>query len=530
MPLPFPAAAWQPTNSLRPAGRAGARQPCCCVPVYALGSAACIAIGLAKGSLDKKSESAQHKTAQSLCAALRWTHACCAGAAWAVCETVTNRWKWRRQAKRCSNHTHVSELQLQCCCAIASLTPKVGLSPAPSSPLGGMFLLLLVSVLGVALCARASVGGSPPASAAAQRLSVALTQLARQLYHRGGTATARDRHARHGLSYWVSVLSSAVWGPSSSDTAKRRVSDVPLDVGPAPLGSDADAAERGSMLRLPHSQPHLGKTSLGPDASAAAATRRSMDALEAELAQLSPTSMARMSSSAHLSAMDASAKAAPRGRSSESAAATVCITPRGSVTVMPGAWSHIVKETSDVEWLCSILPPLQRSLPWRCLYACRRDGTSLASLLRASNGTSGPALLLVEDTNGAVFGCVTSDSWCVHAAGKRSYGTGECCVFTMRPYKHCWTWERQGPRVFQVASNEALSLGGAPHFALWLDAELRYGSSGNCSTFGSPCLASSPEFEIASVELYHFGSDGAAIAHRRDSAASLDESRRALEG
>jgi hypothetical protein len=404
------------------------------------------------------------------------------------------------------------------------------LSPAPSSPLGRMFLLL-VSVLGVALCARASVSGSSSASAAADRLSVALTQLARQLYHRQGAA--RDRHARHGLSYWAGVLSSALWGHSAgSDTAKRRVSDVPPDSGPGPLTSDADAAERGSMLRLPPSQPHASTTtSLGPDASAAAATRRSMDALEAELAQLSPTSMARMSSSAHLTAMDTSAKAAPRGvRSSEGASATMRITPRGSMTVMPGAWSHIVKEQSDVEWLCSILPPLQRSLPWRCLYACRRDGTSLASLLRASNGTSGPALLLVEDGNGSVFGCVTSDSWCVHAAGKRSYGTGECCVFTMRPYKHCWTWERQGARVFQVASNEALSLGGAPHFALWLDAELRYGSSGTCSTFGSPCLASSPEFEIASVELYHFGSDGAAIAHRRDSAASLEESRRALEG
>ena len=398
-----------------------------------------------------------------------------------------------------------------------------------------MFFLLL-SVLGVALCARASVSGSPSASAAADRLSVALTQLARQLYHhRGGSSgsNARDRHSRHGLSYWAGALSTALWGPSAggSDTAKRRVSDMPLTGDGGPGLFDADAAERGSVLRLPHSQPaHLVSTSLGPDATAAASTRRSMDALEAELAQLSPTSMARMSSSAQLSAMDASAKAAPRGRGSEAAAAAVCLTPRGSVSVMPGAWSHIVTQIQDVEWLCSILPPLQRSLPWRCLYACRRDGTSLASLLRASNGTSGPALLLVEDANGAVFGCVTSDAWCVHAAGKRSYGTGECCVFTMRPYKHVWHWERQGARVFQVASNEALSLGGAPHFALWLDAELRCGSSGTCSTFGSPCLASSPELEVSSVELYHFGSDGAAIAHRRDSAASLDESRRALEG
>ena len=42
---------------------------------------------------------------------------------------------------------------------------------------------------------------------------------------------------------------------------------------------------------------------------------------------------------------------------------------------------------------------------------------------------------------------------------------------------------------FQAGSGEFIAIGGGSHFALWLDEELHFGSSGPCETFGSPCLA-----------------------------------------
>jgi hypothetical protein len=150
----------------------------------------------------------------------------------------------------------------------------------------------------------------------------------------------------------------------------------------------------------------------------------------------------------------------------------------------------------DARYIMSLVPTLHRAATWRLLYATSRDGVSLSSLLRASRSTAGPALLLLRDGGGALFGAFTSDSWCPHAA-HRSFGTGESFVFSVSPTRGAWHWRPDTARVFQTATAEALTLGGAPHFALWLDGELRSGTSGACSTFGSPCLASADEFTIA---------------------------------
>lgn len=55
---------------------------------------------------------------------------------------------------------------------------------------------------------------------------------------------------------------------------------------------------------------------------------------------------------------------------------------------------------------------------------------------------------------------------------------------------------------FQLGRVECLALGGGPNYALYLDGQLHSGSSGDCHTFGSPCLASSPDFEIGHLELW----------------------------
>ncbi len=46
-------------------------------------------------------------------------------------------------------------------------------------------------------------------------------------------------------------------------------------------------------------------------------------------------------------------------------------------------------------------------------------------------------------------------------------------------------------------------MGGSGHFAVWLDNDLFEGSSNACNTFSSVGLASSPDFHVASLELWH---------------------------
>lgn len=76
----------------------------------------------------------------------------------------------------------------------------------------------------------------------------------------------------------------------------------------------------------------------------------------------------------------------------------------------------------------------------------------------------------------------------------------------LEPRQLAWPWlQRPGLRndFFQYASPEGLGVGGAGHWALSVDEELLAGSSGPCDTFGCPCLASSEEFGVLGVELWH---------------------------
>jgi hypothetical protein len=54
----------------------------------------------------------------------------------------------------------------------------------------------------------------------------------------------------------------------------------------------------------------------------------------------------------------------------------------------------------------------------------------------------------------------------------------------------------------QYVSSDGLGVGGSGHWAVFLDDELLRGSSGECATFGSPCLAAAEDFEVLGVELW----------------------------
>lgn len=84
---------------------------------------------------------------------------------------------------------------------------------------------------------------------------------------------------------------------------------------------------------------------------------------------------------------------------------------------------------------------------------------------------------------------------------------GESFVFQLapRPVVWYWWWRRMAKEpndYFQWCSTDAIAVGGAGGYALWLDADLSSGLSRNSTTFGNDSLAASQEFKIGSVELW----------------------------
>ena len=332
--------------------------------------------------------------------------------------------------------------------------------------------------------------------------------------------------------------------------------------------------------------PTNGSPSSGPDAAAAAAARRSLDEAEAAaeaaaaaaatprsgglghhhgggfgsfsaVALGSPNSYSRRAA-AELPAPPWERAAPPRRTSQASGwrgpdvASDVggpaspggltssydeCPTPRSppampaSALLFPGETGPrvgpVLRDPADVAFAVQALPPRYAALTWRLVYATARDGTSLATLLRASAPLRGACLLLIRDAGGACFGAFTPAPWHPHAP-RASFGTGEARVLTLRPQRAVYPWARTNS-VFQTATAASISLGGGSHFALYLDADLERGSSGACDTFDSPCLASEAEFHVAALELWAFEEAAAPIADARNAAVAAAAARRRAE-
>lgn len=79
-------------------------------------------------------------------------------------------------------------------------------------------------------------------------------------------------------------------------------------------------------------------------------------------------------------------------------------------------------------------------------------------------------------------------------------------MFHWRPRRLLYQWRRPKDgghnNYFQFSTHEGLGVGGAGHFAIWLDNDLLEGSSNTCDTFSSPTLASKPDFKVSAVELW----------------------------
>jgi len=116
-------------------------------------------------------------------------------------------------------------------------------------------------------------------------------------------------------------------------------------------------------------------------------------------------------------------------------------------------------------------------------------------------GIDSPILLIIEDTQGNVFGAVTS---CEIRVSESFYGTGESFLFAMNPKLQIYSWTGENSYFIQ-GNNESLAIGaGDGRFGLWLDGDLNQGRTQTCKTFGNEALSPDEDFWVKTLECWAF--------------------------
>lgn len=178
--------------------------------------------------------------------------------------------------------------------------------------------------------------------------------------------------------------------------------------------------------------------------------------------------------------------------------------------------------------------PQERRLSWRLLFATELHGNSFAQLCgRIAHG--GPCLVLLEDSDGHVFGGFASCSWEVKP---QFQGDDRCFLFSVSPrmavytctgYNDHYMYLNQG----QQTIPNGLGMGGQHgYFGLWIDVDFGKGHSKakpTCTTYGSPQLSAQEDFQFQKMEVWAVGEAPKAESVRKTrSILDIDPEARAL--
>ncbi|KAJ1193533.1 hypothetical protein NDU88_002830 [Pleurodeles waltl] len=158
-------------------------------------------------------------------------------------------------------------------------------------------------------------------------------------------------------------------------------------------------------------------------------------------------------------------------------------------------------QPDQIEKLTKHLPPRTIGYPWTLVYGTTKHGMSLKTLYRTMLGLDTPVLLVIKDSDGQVFGALSSDPFKVSDG---FYGTGETFLFTFSPDFEVFKWT--GDNMFFVKGDmDALAFGGGGgEFGLWLDGDLYHGRSHSCKTFGNRTLSKKEDFIVQDIEIWAF--------------------------
>lgn len=175
----------------------------------------------------------------------------------------------------------------------------------------------------------------------------------------------------------------------------------------------------------------------------------------------------------------------------------------------PGQQFESILDVLSVIYLNSHLAVEQRHC-WRLLFSTQLHGQSFSQL--CSHIThQGPCLLVLEDSDGYVFGGFASCSWEVKP---QFQGDNKCFLFSIIPsmamymhtgYNDHFMYLNQG----QQTMPNGLGMGGQHHyFGLWVAADFGKGHSKakpTCTTYNSPQLSAQEDFQFDKMEVWGLG-------------------------
>jgi len=116
--------------------------------------------------------------------------------------------------------------------------------------------------------------------------------------------------------------------------------------------------------------------------------------------------------------------------------------------------------------------------------------------------------VIIKTREGNIFGAYLSHGWNFGLEKKKDsfFGNGECFVFTLHPKVTQYKWKKGNKDYFMRSDQDFLVIGGGGEgVAIFLDSELWWGRSKQCSTFNNePLNGESGSFECMILEAFTF--------------------------
>jgi len=147
------------------------------------------------------------------------------------------------------------------------------------------------------------------------------------------------------------------------------------------------------------------------------------------------------------------------------------------------------------------LPPRVQGYTWHLLFSTSQDGFSLHSLYRKAALVDSPVLLIIQDTDHAVFGALVS---CPPAQSEKFLGTGESWLFTFFPSFKVYSWTGENNYIMRGGLNNLIVGSSEGMFGLWLDENFNQGRSQSVTTFDNKPLPGKEDFVINNIECWAF--------------------------
>merc|ERR1712013_160075 len=147
------------------------------------------------------------------------------------------------------------------------------------------------------------------------------------------------------------------------------------------------------------------------------------------------------------------------------------------------------------------LPPRVQGYTWHLLFSTSQDGFSLHSLYRKAAQVDSPVLLIIQDTDHAVFGALVS---CPPAQSEKFLGTGESWLFTFFPSFKVYSWTGENNYIMRGGMNNLIVGSSEGMFGLWLDESFNQGRSQAVTPFDNKPLPGKEDFVINNIECWAF--------------------------